>query len=137
MNVVLDTNIVLVSISSKSKYRKIFDAFLNEDFNLCVTSDILYEYEEIIKIHMGKDVSDTLLQIIENAANVIWVTRYFKWELITEDKDDNKFVDCAISSNAKFIVSNDKHFDSLESIDFPKVEVIKIQSFMNLLYSKD
>lgn len=135
MNIVLDTNILLVSIPSKSFYRPIFDSFLNQDFNLCVTTDILLEYEEIIKIHMGEEVSDNLLQIIENAENVIWATRYFKWELIKADKDDNKFVDCAIASNAKFIVSNDKHFDVLRDIKFPKVDIIKANDFKQIIIS--
>lgn len=136
MNIVIDTNVLLVSLSSKSFYRLIFDSFLNQDFNLCVTTDILLEYEEIIKIHMGKEVSDNLLQIIENAENVIWATRYFKWELIKADKDDNKFVDCAIASNARFIVSNDKHFDALQEISFPKVQIINATQFKDYIASR-
>lgn len=84
---------------------------------------------------MGEEVSDNLLQIIENAENVIWATRYFKWELIKADKDDNKFVDCAIASNAKFIVSNDKHFDVLRDIKFPKVDIIKANDFKQIIIS--
>ena len=43
LKIVLDTNVLLVSISSKSRYRPILDAFLNEKFELCVTTDILME----------------------------------------------------------------------------------------------
>ena len=67
MNIVLDTNVLLVSISSKSKYRNIFEAFINDKLNLCVTTDILFEYEEIIKLHMGQEITETVLQLIENA----------------------------------------------------------------------
>lgn len=101
-----------------------------------MTTDILLEYEEIIKIHTGEEVSDNLLQIIENAENVIWATRYFKWELIKADKDDNKFVDCAIASNAKFIVSNDKHFDALQEISFPKVQILNATQFKDYIASR-
>jgi rRNA-processing protein FCF1 len=57
LKIVLDTNVLLVSISLKSKYRPIFDAFLSEEYELCVTTDILMEYEEIISSHMGKKVA--------------------------------------------------------------------------------
>ena len=68
------------------------------------------------------------MQLIENAPNVELITNYFKWNLIIDDPDDNKFVDCAITANAKFLVSNDKHFNILKEIDFPKVELIRVSS---------
>ena len=45
--------------------------------------------------------------------------------------DDNKFVDCAIIANAKYIVTQDHHFDVLKNIEFPKVDVVNIQTFLN------
>ena len=68
-------------------------------------------------------------------SNVKWVTKYYKWELIKADKDDNKFVDCAIASNAKYLVSDDKHFKVLKNIYFPKVEVITALNFSKFLYN--
>lgn len=124
MRIVLDTNILLVSISSNSVFRWIFDSLLDEDITLCVTTDILIEYEEILSRHMGKELATTVLQIIENAPNVEFITRYYSWNLITADTDDNKFVDCAVAANAKYLVSHDKHFNVLKDISFPKVVVI-------------
>lgn len=133
MKIVLDTNILLVSISKRSKYYWVFEAFLSQQYQLIVTTDILHEYEEIIGQHMGKEVANTVLQIIENAPNVQIITRYYKWRLIEQDPDDNKFVDCAIAGNAHYLVSHYRHFKVLETIDFPKVKVVDIISFENLL----
>ncbi len=133
MKIVLDTNVLLVSIASKSKYRPIFDDFLNEKFDLCVTTDILIEYEEIIDQHMGKRFAEYLLQLLENAPNVNWITKYYKWNLIQADEDDNKFVDCAIAGEADYLVSDDKHFKILHDIPFPKVGVINAEQFKELL----
>jgi predicted nucleic acid-binding protein len=49
--------------------------------------------------------------------------------MITQDPDDNKFVDCCIAANASYIVTNDHHFDVLKKFEFPKVETITIQEF--------
>jgi predicted nucleic acid-binding protein len=57
------------------------------------------------------------------------VTPYYRFNLITKDYDDNKFVDCCISSNASYIVTNDHHFDVLKGIKFPRVNVINAMSF--------
>lgn len=57
--------------------------------------------------------------------------------LIDKDKDDNKFVDCAVAAQAIFIVSNDKHYDVLKTIPFPKVDVVNIMEFLRYLKSID
>ncbi len=124
---------LLVSISSKSTYRAIFDGFINETYELFVTTEILLEYEEILKQHMGARIAEYVLQLIENAPNVSWITNYYKWNLINADADDNKFVDCAIACNAKYLVSDDRHFNILDSVPFPKVEVIKANDFKQII----
>ncbi len=65
--------------------------------------------------------------------DVVFVSNYFFWNLITVDPDDNKFVDCAISANANFIVTNDKHFKVLKKIPFPSMTVISADDFVELL----
>ncbi|MDZ7896884.1 MAG: PIN domain-containing protein [Arcicella sp.] len=61
MKIVLDTNILLTIISSKSSNRMIFDAFPEEQYELCITNEILEEYAEIIGNKMGKAVANTLV----------------------------------------------------------------------------
>ena len=58
---------------------------------------------------------------------------YYQWHLIEEDVDDNKFVDCAISGNADYLVTDDKHFNQLHKIEFPAVKIIKTKEFLKLL----
>ena len=55
---------------------------------------------------------------------------YYKFNLITAVPDDNKFVDCAIVASAKYIVTEDHHYDVLKSCSFPKVDVIDLDSFL-------
>lgn len=91
------------------------------------------EYEEIISEHMGKQIATTVLNLLENAPNLLLITRFFKWNLIHTDPDANKFVDCAIASGAAFLVSNDKHFGVLKNIPFPKVKIITANEFKSIL----
>lgn len=129
VRVVLDTNVLLVSISPHAPNHWIIRRFLNEDFVLCVTTDILLEYEEVFTRHMGALAATNFMEALDNAPHVELITRYFKWGLIEVDPDDNKFVDCAIAGNARFIVSEDKHFRILKQIEYPQVEVIGIEQF--------
>jgi putative PIN family toxin of toxin-antitoxin system len=130
--VVLDTNIILVSISSKSKYHKIFTSLLDGNFNLCVTNEILLEYEEIITQRFNKSVAINTIRTLLLLPNVKLITPYFKWQLI-KDIDDNKFVDCYVASNSSILVTNDKDFDILSTIKFPKIKIVDIENFISLL----
>lgn len=62
--------------------------------------------------------------------NVEEIIPVFNWKLISQDPDNNKFVDCAIAANADYIVTNDKHFNVLKDIAFPKVNIITLQEFI-------
>lgn len=133
MKIVLDTNILLTIISSKSANRVVFDYFLEEKYTLCFSNEILEEYAEIIGHKMGAEVAQTLVELLLEQPNVEYITRYFAWNLIQSDPDDNKFVDCAIACNATYLVSQDRHFDVLKQIPFPKIQVLKVEEFLNLL----
>jgi len=135
VNIVLDTNILLTCISRKSHIHWIFENLLNGTYNLCVTTDVLLEYAEVIERHMGIEVAEMAMETILNLPNLIRIHHYYRWQLIPNDADDNKFVDCAIAGDAQYIVTHDKHFKSLKEIDIIKVEVITAEEFREILES--
>ncbi len=80
---------------------------------------------------IGYTTAEYVVKTILNSRFTEMITPYFKFNLIEADKDDNKFVDCAIAAHAKCIVTNDHHYDVLKTIPFPKVEVINLIDFIN------
>jgi putative PIN family toxin of toxin-antitoxin system len=72
MKVVVDTNVLLVSISSRSPHHWIFQNLIQKKFDLIVSNEILNEYSEIIQKHMGNRVAENILAVIENMDNVIF-----------------------------------------------------------------
>ena len=135
--IVLDTNCLLQSISRKGRYYRIWSAFLDGEYDLCVTTEILEEYEEIIGRYTSPFVGKLLIEAILRANNILRVDAHFRFSLIVADPDDNKFVDCAIAANAEFIVTNDSHFDVLSAIPFPQVAVKGIDEFLVELQAAD
>lgn len=130
--VVIDTNCLIQMISRKSPYYFLWEHFLDGDFNLCITNDILEEYEEIICQKANRRVASLVIEIIRQSPNTFEYDANYKWHLITADPDDNKFVDCAVVANADFIVSEDKHFNALKQVGFPRVNVIRLDDFKSL-----
>ena len=127
--IVLDTNCLIRSLSRRSEFYDVWEAFVLGRYTLCVTTEIIAEYEEIISSHLSPLAAQLAIEMILRAPNVLRVDAQFRFHLITADEDDNKFVDCAIVANAEYIVTNDKHFNELTSIPFPHVEVRKLEEF--------
>jgi predicted nucleic acid-binding protein len=98
-----------------------------------VTTDILQEYAEILERKTNATFAELALDVITNNPYTHFITPYFHFNLIAADPDDDKFVDCAVAGNAKFIVTEDSHYDVLRNIDFPKVDIIKLDDIIQKL----
>ena len=133
MIVVIDTNVLLVSISSKSKHHWLYNLILDKKIKVAFTHDILIEYEEQIGIHWHHDVAVNVVRSLTELSTSLLTIIYFNLQLIKADTDDNKFVDCAFAANADFIITNDSHFNILKTVDFPSIPVLNIDEFKYLL----
>jgi putative PIN family toxin of toxin-antitoxin system len=125
---VIDTNVLVSALSSKSIYHWLVELILNEEIEVFVTDEILLEYEEILRSKYSELVASNFLLALRELPNVYYTHVYYKWSLIS-DVDDNKFVDCYIAAGAQYLISHDSHFDVLRMIPFPKVNVVKIEEF--------
>lgn len=129
VKVVLDTNIFITIFGRKSPRRWIFDKILNKEFELCISNDIILEYEEIITEKLSATIAANLLELVLTTDSIKLANIYYSWNLIKADPDDNKFIDCYVTSGAYCIVTNDKHFNEVKDIDFPYINVLSIDDF--------
>ena len=135
--IVLDTNCLISSLSRRGQYYAVWKGLQNGEYILCVSTDILNEYAEIITQKMSVDVAIHVIHLLLESEYVELINPYFRLQLIEADHDDDKFVDCAFAANATYIVSDDKHYDVLKEIDFPKLLVLKLKEFLGLLQSEE
>ena len=99
---------------------------------LCVSNEILEEYLEILQRLTDYETAELIVKTIVNSPFVELIT-HNHFQKIQADPDDNKFVDCAIAAGARFVVTNDRHFDILRQTPFPYVDVIALAEFAELL----
>ena len=133
MRIVLDTNSLIQSIPKRSAYRVVWDSILSGENILCVSNEIIEEYVEILQQLTNRETANIIIEAIVNSPFVEYITPYYRFNLIKADPDDNKFVDCTISANAHYIVTNDHHYDVLKDIAFPRVDVIALKEFFELI----
>lgn len=131
--IVLDTNCLLQSLPSRSPYHKIWTDILSGEISLCVNTDILEEYEEKLGEYTSPEVAHNVVEAIVSLTTTTIQNTYVHFELLPGDADDNKFVDCAVAANAELIVTNDKDFNPLKTIQWPRVEIMTIQDFIKVI----
>jgi len=130
MRIVLDTNVLLISIPEKSKYYPIFHALTMGKIDLLINQEIYLEYLEILELRGNPFSINLFNKFILEGPNIHLIDSHYQWNLIPGDPDDNKFSDCAINGNADYLVTNDAHFNVLKSISFPMVNVLNADSFL-------
>ena len=131
--IVLDTNCLLQSLPSRSPYHKIWSDVIEGKISLCVNTDILEEYEEKLCEYSSAEIAHNVVEAIAALTTTTMQNTYVHFQLLPGDADDNKLVDCAVASGAELIGTNDRDFNPLKSISWPKVEILKIQDFINLI----
>ena len=131
--IVLDTNCLLQSLPSKSPYHRIWTDVLCGTICLCVHTEILDEYEEILSQKINSEVATNVVEAIARLHTTVYQEIYVHFNLIRDDADDNKFADCAVASGAEFIVTNDKHYNVLKRTPWPDVNVLNIKEFIKVL----
>jgi putative PIN family toxin of toxin-antitoxin system len=131
--IVLDTNCLLPVLGAQSRYNFLFSAFLANRYTLCVSTEILFEYEEILRQKASPVAADLFMKMIARSRNVVRKDPYFRLDLVKQDYDDNKFVDCAFVCQADFIVTDDSHFADVASSPFPMFRVLTLDEFAGLI----
>lgn len=133
LKVVLDTNIILSSVSPYSPYRLVFDKLDDFAYDFAVSTEILFEYNEKLSDIFNPKVAQLTLDMMMMNPNVHLVSPSFQTRLIYPDMDDNKFVDCAFAANAHYLVTNDKDYRILKTTRFPNINLLKMDEFIEIL----
>lgn len=81
----------------------------------------------------SKETADLILGVFTLLPNVKRAEIHYNLGLIGTDLDDNKFVDCAFAGNVHYLVTNDRHFNKLKTLEFPTINVITLEEFRELV----
>jgi putative PIN family toxin of toxin-antitoxin system len=130
MRIVIDTNIIISGIFFGGKPRELLKQWFSGNHTVLCSEEILREYINTIeklteksKRDIGMDIVPLLLENIEMIKNKFQ-------ESYSRDPDDDKFINCARSGNAKYIISGDKDLLVLENI--AGINIIEISEFLKL-----
>lgn len=126
---VIDTNVLITTINRKNPEFIIYEAFEKKSFEWIVSTEILTEYAEQLTDFYSETTANLVLDILCTATNVTFQEPFYRWEIIQEDPDDNKFADVAISASADALVTFDRHFGVFKQLAFPALHILHPKQF--------
>ncbi|MFZ4765292.1 MAG: PIN domain-containing protein [Roseimicrobium sp.] len=133
MTVVLDTNVLVPALNARHRFSCIVDAWVVGRYLLTVSTDIIFEYEEVVTCMLGRGrwlKFGRLMDVVAaTKGNLVRVANYFQFHTIPIDRDDDKFAGCAIHAHAKHVVTEDRHFRTLAGTGY-KPQPIKADEFI-------
>jgi len=133
MRIVVDTNCLLASVPPKGNYYWLYEAFRTGKFEWLISNEILAEYLEKLSHIFSENTAFVVYSALSISPYVNFTEPFYKWQLMHNDPDDNKFVDMAIAGNANYLVTNDRHFDILKGIEFPRINIISLDEFKKII----
>lgn len=130
---VLDTNVLITTLNRKNPEFAIYTAFEQKSFDWIVSTEVLAEYEEKLADFYSATTANLVFDILCTATNVIFTEPFFRWGIIQEDPDDNKFADLAISASADGLLTFDRHYQIFKDLPFPKLTIIHPNDFKSFM----
>jgi putative PIN family toxin of toxin-antitoxin system len=130
MKIILDTNVFISGIFFSGPPSRILKAWQNSRLQIVLSQEILNEYQRVAESLAAQFPTIDILPIIELMTIHAQLIDVEDFDLsVCDDPDDNKFMECAIASNSKIIISGDKHL--LKVSGYQGITVLKPREFVD------
>ena len=135
IRVVVDTNIFVSSFFGGNP-RKIIDLWKSGQIILCLSRLIIDEYVDVLKrigLHNERELEE-LLSLFAHGFHVLFTAKTPNLNVLEKDPDDNKFIECAVALNSKFIISGDKALQEIKEYMGIKIQSPKqfLDDYLNM-----
>ena len=131
MNIAADTNFLVSATQwNYSVSHKLLQKLIINNVEIFTTKEVLDELAEVLKrdfLYNEEEIKNILERVLQF---VTLVTSSKKIDIVKEDPDDNKIIECAIESNADYIISYDKHLLKLR--EYENIKIITPKEALSL-----
>ena len=122
LKAVLDSNVLISGLLWKGSPNQIIKLSENKYIELFSSPQIIEEVEDVLKrklfVSRIEAIKTTIEELIESLlSTVVIIHPKIKVNMVKEDKDDNKIIECAIQAEADAIVSGDNHLLKIKTAE--------------------
>ncbi len=136
LKVTIDTN-VFVSSFFGGIPREIINLWKDGKIVICLSQNIIEEYLGVLNrlgLKNEKEIQD-LTKLFAEGYNSIFTAKTPKIEIVENDPDDNKFIECAVALGSKIIVSGDKHLKEIKK--YIDIDIMSQKEFIDLFSKRE
>ena len=130
IRVVVDTNIFISSFFG-GNHREIIDLWKSGQITLCLSRPIINEYINVLRrmgLHNERELEE-LLSLFAHGFHVLFAAKTPNLNIVEKDPDDDKFIECAVALNSKFIISGDKALSEIK--DYMGIKIQSPKQFLD------
>ena len=128
MKIVIDTNVIVSGIFFNGKPRELLRECFNERYEIICTEEIFLEYIETIEKLTERYKQNAREEIIPILLNNLTIVENVNDGKYSRDPDDDKFINCAKSAGAKYIITGDNDLLVLEKVE--EIRLLTVSDFL-------
>ena len=128
--VVLDTNVLISAIGWNAKPEECLELVFEGEVDAYATQSMIDEVSKVLeydKFDFSEKEKQKFLEILVSEFHFVESEENIEE---SQDSDDNKFLECAITADADYIISGDS--DLLELKEYENITIIKPEKFLEL-----
>ncbi|MFQ6072078.1 MAG: putative toxin-antitoxin system toxin component, PIN family [Methanosarcinales archaeon] len=129
IRIVVDTNIQISALGWIGKPHTLIKKCMKKELTLITSLDLIEEFKKVAtrpKFGFTTEEIDGYINAQLEVAELVQPTE--KLDVVKDDPDDNKFIECAVEGNANYIVTGDKHLLKLGK--YKDIEIISVAEFL-------
>jgi len=134
MKIVFDTNVLIsATLWDNSVAQKFLFKCIKENVQIFSSQEIIEEYKEILARdfdYKEQEIGEILKRIFQF---LTLVTPNKKIDIVKEDIDDNKIIECAIESKSEYVISYDNHLLKLK--EYQGIKIARPEEALGLVFS--
>ena len=133
MRIVLDTNVLISSTFWYGASDKILRKVEAKEIELIISKEIIEEFSGVLNYEeIQQKIKDKNLEIIRSVEKIVSMATITepkqKLDIIKENSDDNKILECAVEEKVDYIISYDSHLLNLK--EFENIKILTPEEFL-------
>lgn len=129
--VVIDTNIYISAIFWGGKPREVVDLGRDRSILIFTSLDIEKEIAEKLSTKFKLDEEEVNKVLLDFSTFTMPVKVIKRIQVVADDPDDDKFIDCAMACKGDYIVSGDRHL--LELKEYAGIRILQASEFLSII----
>lgn len=136
MRITVDTNVLVSALGWNGPEAAVVEMVLESKLELCLSAQILSEFYRVTRYPKFGFTDEEIDGFIGRLLPVVvFVNPGQKINIIEEDPEDNRIIECTVAGESTHIITSDKHL--LQLGEYGGIKILKASEFLQQLLNKE